>query len=171
MSVDDLPEEQRLQWSSLTTNQRRQVDDCDVENEYLLHASDRLENPLVNPITGPGRTSTMVLREFVEYQTAERAHAKATNQPEAIFQSEYMLIRLPCGDDRLSLHRVCHDIFMLDAKKEDVTFTTMEYEHTPQHSTPACGVPSFLVSILTLTAATQNRAQSLCGTQTFCASK
>eukprot|EP00965_Chrysotila_dentata_P193793 6175967-Pleurochrysis_carterae.AAC.1 len=105
------------------------------------HVSSRLENPEVNPITGPGRTAAMVNAEVQQAQQRIRKESLAEPDDEmsvkpAIFQGDYLLIRLAIGAAPLSLQRVMNGIFMSDAKLPDATFTTIEYSHTPLPGVP-----------------------------------
>lgn len=98
-----------------------------------VHMSDTLENPPVNPITGPGRTACDVARELNSYQNFLRRTARAGSGQCAaaafpIFQSDYLLVR---QEHELVLHRVAHGMMIEDATSEDVSFTTTEYAHTP----------------------------------------
>eukprot|EP00965_Chrysotila_dentata_P049669 1646963-Pleurochrysis_carterae.AAC.1 len=94
------------------------------------NASERLENPPVNPITGPGRTAAMVRADAMAYQKSSLANAQRSGGPAGIFQGNYLLIRLP-ADTGVKLHRVAHCIFYQDATAQDATFTSLEYTHVP----------------------------------------
>ena len=91
-----------------------------------------MENPAVNPITGPGRTTADVARELRAYKHDVRANAL-----NAVFQADFLFVeRLP--GLTLALHRVVHNACIRDAAMADISFTTVEYEH---HAQP--GIPVF----------------------------
>ena len=87
--------------------------------------SDEMENPPVNPITGPGRTVAVRDREVAAYRQRVRQSHR-----DAIFQSDYLFVWPPTK--QLSLHRVVNGACMTDATSEEISFTTTEYEHSVQ---------------------------------------
>lgn len=48
----------------------------------------------------------------------------------AIFQADFLFVRLP--NKEVQLHRVANGLFMIDAVESKLSFTTVEYTHTPQ---------------------------------------
>eukprot|EP00965_Chrysotila_dentata_P246062 6206933-Pleurochrysis_carterae.AAC.2 len=133
MQAKDLLEEQKLVWP--TFPQRHESAASTSTTRSAQNVSERLENPPVNPITGPGRTSAMVRTDAMAYQKLVHAAAKNSGGPEGIFQGNYLLVQLP-ADTGLTLHRVAHGIFYQDATEQDATFTTLEYTHTPAPTQP-----------------------------------
>eukprot|EP00965_Chrysotila_dentata_P059677 1979764-Pleurochrysis_carterae.AAC.1 len=91
------------------------------------NTSERLENPDVNPITGPGRPAALVRAELLAHQQSVRSTTGVDNTPPPIFQGDYLIMRSSTAAP-LTLHRVVHGIFMQNATGADVTFTTCEYE-------------------------------------------
>mmetsp|Transcript_29047 Transcript_29047/g.66744 ORF Transcript_29047/g.66744 Transcript_29047/m.66744 type:complete len:400 (-) Transcript_29047:178-1377(-) len=51
-----------------------------------------------------------------------------------VFQSDYLFVQMPGMP--LKLHQVCNGLFMQMASEEDISFTTVEYTHTPQQDVP-----------------------------------
>jgi hypothetical protein len=88
-------------------------------------SGDSMENPPVNPVTGPGRTTAEVARELTAYRTVVRAMAS-----DAVFQADFLFIERP--ELPLALHRVVHGACLADAIAPDISFTTVAYEHHPQ---------------------------------------
>lgn len=95
-----------------------------------------LENPPINPITGEGRSQNDVNKEKLAYQRRVRQKADAIGEPTPVFQADFLFVKLP--HKGVQLHRVAHGLFLVDATGDDISFTTIEYAHTPQP-----GVPGF----------------------------
>eukprot|EP00965_Chrysotila_dentata_P177202 5852499-Pleurochrysis_carterae.AAC.2 len=134
MKVEDLPEAYKLLWPVLP----RGCCQAPAEAAGSLFESDTLENPEINPITGPGRSAATVNAELRAFQSAARAEddARATDGDETlvrrVFQGEYLLMRLASGNGAaVTLHRVAHGIFHQEAADLDATFTKAEYTHAP----------------------------------------
>ena len=89
-------------------------------------ASGAMENPPVNPVTGPGRSASEVRAEVERYQSSMRA----TSAIVPIFQADFLFVRPTARD--LHLARVVHGMCIRDAAAEDISFTVTEYEHHPQ---------------------------------------
>eukprot|EP00965_Chrysotila_dentata_P253824 6211451-Pleurochrysis_carterae.AAC.2 len=108
-------------------------DDAGLRSMAPLNVSERLENPPVNPITVPGvRLASIVSVEVRCFQDQMRRLAARNTrrlwcQSLPIFQSDCLLLRLEHSTGSvLTLHRAVHGIFMQDAVKQSVTFTTAE---------------------------------------------
>lgn len=89
-----------------------------------------LQNPPINPITGDGRTATDVAKEKLAYQRRIRQRADASGDPIAVFQADFLFLKLP--HKGVQLHRVAHGLFLTDATEKELSFTTTEYAHSPQ---------------------------------------
>lgn len=93
--------------------------------------SDDLENPPVNPISGPGRSSHVIRRELDSYRAVMRRLASqgtnADGDPFPVFQSDYLLIS---KNSNVTLHRVTNGMLIDDATSKELSFTTTEYEST-----------------------------------------
>ena len=88
-----------------------------------------LENPPINPVTGPGRTATEVNRETLAYRAYIRRTA-GDDVPPPVFQSDYLFIQLKSKP--MFLARVANNCVIDDALAEDIMFTIGEYTHEPQ---------------------------------------
>jgi len=85
-----------------------------------------LENPPINPLTGPGRTTADVARDA----TAWRAYVrKQSHELEPVFQGDYLFVLPP--NQTLQLHRVASGAFIEDALSPHIHFQTSEYQQTP----------------------------------------
>ena len=123
--LSQLSADMKLVWADLPLCQPQRGPGVGVAN-----VTDAMENPAVNPITGPGRTATDVARELRAYKQGVRANAR-----NAVFQTDFLFIeRSP--DLPLALHRVVHNACLRDAVLEDISFTTVEYEHHVQPGFP-----------------------------------
>ena len=83
-----------------------------------------LENPLVNPVTGEGRTAADVTYEHEAVKSRLRDESSI-----AIFQSDYVFLKTSAG---IQLHRVANALVLDDALAPELSFTTVQYEHEPQ---------------------------------------
>lgn len=92
--------------------------------------SSMLENPPINPITGPGRTATEVQRELRGYQAWLRKTWDPSQGNFPVFQRDYLFIQLPSTP--LFLARVTHDCCLDDATSPTLKFSVSEYVHVPQ---------------------------------------
>lgn len=109
----------------------------------VLHLADDyvspgLENPIVNPITGHGRSAADVARELKSAQRMIRKRAAADMLQAAgqssgvqvpVFQGDFLLLKIGL---QVQLHRVTHGLMIEDATAMDLSFTTCEYAHSPQ---------------------------------------
>lgn len=92
-----------------------------------------LENPPINPITGPGRTATEVQRETAGYRAYVReTHGDCANPP--IFQGDYLFVQLPSKP--IFLARVVNHCIIDDALASDISIAIGEYSHEPQSRVP-----------------------------------
>lgn len=121
-----LPEHEQLKWEDLPRRAPRQ---CQAELEEYV-ASSTLENPPVNPVTGPGRPSHVVERELQSYQELLRARMRDSCGRAPVFQADFLFVQLP--NKRIQLHRVSHGLFIDDATATDLSFSTLEYSPTPE---------------------------------------
>lgn len=96
------------------------------------HVSDEMENPPVNPVTGPGRTAADVAGELEAYKQRIRTDGRLKLSP--IFQADFLFIRLPNGN--VGLHRVVNGLCIEASVARDVAFTTVEYHHNSQDGFP-----------------------------------
>ncbi|KAL3933798.1 MAG: hypothetical protein SGPRY_000125 [Prymnesium sp.] len=110
------------------------------DNTYLQGVGSHLENPPINPIVGPGRTTAEVERELRGYQAwMRRNRDDARVECTPVFQGDYLIMTLPTSP--LFLARVVHNCCIDDATNPELTFTAAEYLHTPQqHVTGLFGV-------------------------------
>lgn len=92
--------------------------------------NNHLENPPINPITGHGRTAADVQRDRERYEHEVREEADITGGDPAIFQADFIFVKLP--HKGVQLHRVANGLYIDDAVLHDISFTTAEYTHTPQ---------------------------------------
>lgn len=95
-----------------------------------MRVSNALENPPINPITGHGRTAADVRREKDAYQQSAREAAVASEGEAAIFQGDFIFVKLQ--HKGVQLHRVANGLCIQDATDVQLSFTTAEYAHTPQ---------------------------------------
>lgn len=92
-----------------------------------------LENPPINPVTGPGRTATEVQRETEGYRAYVRQrHGERANPP--VFQGDYIFVQLPSKP--IFLARVVGHCIIDDALANDISITIGEYSHEPQQRVP-----------------------------------
>ena len=89
--------------------------------------SDEMENPPVNPVTGPGRTAAEVAREVAEYRA--RIRDEDSSHP-PLFQADFVFAIPPGGS--LGLHRVAHGACLYRSTAAEIAFTTVEYQHHSQ---------------------------------------
>ena len=120
--TNQLPADMKLQWLDLPTCQSATLVPV---SGMTLGTSGALENPAVNPVTGPGRTSADVQRELRTHQAMQRR-----SDGTAIFQADFLFIRLASGE--LQLHRVAHGLCVYAATAPFISFTTVEYVHHAQ---------------------------------------
>ncbi|KAL3920092.1 MAG: hypothetical protein SGPRY_005382, partial [Prymnesium sp.] len=69
-------------------------------------------------------------REAAEYRAAIRQSALESGGIQPIFQADFLLVQLPGAP--LALHTVCNATFLQSACDEEMSLTTVAYEHTPQ---------------------------------------
>ena len=101
------------------------------DNTYLQGVGSHLENPPINPIVGPGRTTAEVERELRGYQAwMRRNRDDARVECTPVFQGDHLIMTLPTSP--LFLARVVHNCCIDDATNPELTFTAAEYLHTPQ---------------------------------------
>jgi hypothetical protein len=125
---NQLAAELKPKWAELPTFVQRRVH-IRKDSSVLDGVSTMLENPPVNPFTGPGRTGTEVERETAAYRAyIRREHGNGRHPP--VFQGDYLFVQLQ--GKPIFLARVVHDCFMDDALSADISFTIGEYEHKPQ---------------------------------------
>lgn len=118
----------KLEWMDLPKQMPRRPMQFNVQDAQV---SRTLENPPINPITGHGRTAADVQRERDAYQREMRDRAAGRGERlKAIFQADFLFVRLP--EKGVQLHRVANGLFIQDAMEEKLSFTTVEYAHTPQ---------------------------------------
>eukprot|EP00965_Chrysotila_dentata_P023175 768301-Pleurochrysis_carterae.AAC.7 len=90
MAPDDLADNEQLSWTALKQNGtiiRRADDDWGVDGASdAMNSSERLENPKVDPITGPGRTASMKAADTRAHHAAMREYARTHNCRPPIFQ-------------------------------------------------------------------------------------
>lgn len=127
-----LADEHKLQWRTLPRRAPVSMSSSFV-GSHRHATSDALENPPVNPITGPGRSAADVAREVDSYRSFMRRNNGSEMNNYPIFQADFLLIR---HGSQLVLHRVTHGLMIEDAQSEKLSFTTTEYEHTPQQGVP-----------------------------------
>ena len=122
--LSQLRADMKLAWADLPLCQPQRGGPA--QELQFANTTDAMENPAVNPITGPGRTTADVARELRAYKQDVRANAL-----NALFQADFLFVeRLP--DLPLALHRVVHNQCLRDAVLKDISFTTVEYEHHAQ---------------------------------------
>lgn len=94
---------------------------------------DMVENPVVNPIYGAGRSSNQVCTELHTYQQEQRILAENSGEMAPIFLGEYLFLWIRRGVQQGSvvLGRVC-GIPAGGALKQQDCVDVLEYEHTPQ---------------------------------------
>eukprot|EP00965_Chrysotila_dentata_P106158 3506354-Pleurochrysis_carterae.AAC.1 len=114
LPADNLPEDEQLIFPDFPSRTAQQA--AAREGRSLRNLSERMENPPVNPITGPGRTQAAVNVDLWHYQDAVRARAEEEKQlPDPThgpnFQADYVLLRIGTGTAAgISLHCVVHRI-------------------------------------------------------------
>eukprot|EP00965_Chrysotila_dentata_P186140 6145824-Pleurochrysis_carterae.AAC.2 len=83
MQAADLSENDQLEWiQDLTLNMNRPPADgayATGDNLGVVNIAERVENPDVDPITGPGRTAAMVRADILRHQ--EEARTQSAAQP------------------------------------------------------------------------------------------
>lgn len=132
--MNQLPAEKRMKWTPLPVRTCATVHS--QSESRARHFSSALENPPINPVTGPGRTAADVARELNSYRATQRrlcgglGDGTQTNYP--IFQADFLLIRKSSDAGHVALHRVTHGLTLEDATNSEISFTTTEYEHSPQ---------------------------------------
>lgn len=132
-----LPDFDELDWKDLPRRTPRQ---CVAEvDEYV--ASSTLENPPVNPLTGPGRGSHVVDRELASYQEGLRFRAARHGWVQPVFQADFIFVQLP--HKKVALHRVSNGLYIDNATAKDLSFSTIEYTQTPE--TTALGMDGDLI--------------------------
>lgn len=94
--------------------------------------------------------------ELREYQSAIREQEQAQGYS-AVFQADFLLLKVP--NKGVQLHRVACGVWIIDALHPDVSFTTAEYDHTPQE-----GVPGLWGTFEAARNATYNPADKKSGT-------
>ena len=122
--TEQLPPAQKLVWHELPRFTPARGAPAAVE----AYATNEMENPPVNPVTGHGRTSAQVQREVAAYR--QRTRSTATLERPAVFQADFLFVQPPGGS--LSLQRVANGIWITDATDANISFTTVEYVHHPQ---------------------------------------
>lgn len=136
-NLQDLPIDEQLKWMDLPQQTRVRATPGDANIDDI---SCTLENPPVNPITGPGRTAADVQRELLGHQEAVRGGADSLSNT-AIFQADFVLAQMP--GEQPTLQRVANGLCIDDATAADVSFTTAVYAATPE--TQAHGLAGDLV--------------------------
>lgn len=96
----------------------------------IPHPSARLENPPVDPTYGFGRSTYVRDREVEEFRAAMRHESEANNTITPVFQADYLLVQFQGSP--ITLHSVSNGVILHRATDADLSFTTVEYEHTPQ---------------------------------------
>ena len=119
--ASQLADGQKLVWVDLP---RRNQNATPATAQGLHGTSSSVENPPINPMTGPGRSNADVQRELAALHRHVRIHA-----PHAIFQGDYLFTRI---SGRLELSRVANSCFLDQAEADNLTFTTTTYEHHEQ---------------------------------------
>lgn len=127
-ACDQLPPSEQLKWRALPRRARKRAEG---PARSFRMASSTLENPPINPVTGPGRTSAQVEEDLEEYQSEVRLRASA-DEPTPVFQADYLFLQLPSKP--VSLHRVCNGLFIEDATAEEISFSTLEFTTTKDTS-------------------------------------
>ena len=119
-----LAPELKPKWDELPTITNRPSTQFNV----LEGVGNALENPPINPVTGPGRTATEVRRETLAYRSFVRRSAGLSVQP--VFQQDYLFVQIPSKP--MFLARVVNHCNIDDALSDKITFTVGEYVHEPQ---------------------------------------
>eukprot|EP00965_Chrysotila_dentata_P152116 5026546-Pleurochrysis_carterae.AAC.1 len=123
----------KLVWVELPQCQQRRATHASASyfasSAELIGISRALENLVVNPITGPGRSAADVQREKRAHQSHVREAAADTDYP-AVFQADYLFVQIYGRE--LQLHRVAHGLVIEEAMAPNISFSTAEYTHTPQ---------------------------------------
>ena len=154
-----LPEELRLPWEPLPRRAPRQVAD-DLEEYGGL--SSCLENPPINPISGPGRKPSEVLKELDAYKhhMREGGECYAEGSPPAIFQGDYFFGQMPGRS--LALFRVCNGATLANCVDINISFTAVEYEQTPHPLMDAFGFGAHFYRSKMLATTPRTRGRALC---------
>eukprot|EP00965_Chrysotila_dentata_P164672 5436739-Pleurochrysis_carterae.AAC.1 len=97
-----LPAGKKLVWSELPRVRCGRPASAFSSARSVGGVSSALENPVINPITGLGRSSADVQRELRAHQARVRRDAEDTPYP-AVFQADYLFVQLP--NRELELHR------------------------------------------------------------------
>ena len=93
--------------------------------------SANLENPVINPTHGYGRSAGEVAREARAFREAARANATGVTP---IFKGDYLFVQLPGSS--AALHQVCNGALLERATHEEMSFSTVEFTHSPQQLVP-----------------------------------
>ena len=128
--MEQLSPSQKLQWRELPRYVPTRGCNKSTADAYV--ASDHMENPPVNPVTGLGRSNADVQRELVAYQ--QRIRSSATPGQPPLFQADFLFVR-PTGAS-LALHRVVHGACLYTATDPDLEISTTAYAHHPQSDFP-----------------------------------
>lgn len=84
----------RLRWCPLPAASHTQLPRSAASSSLAtVQGLDMIENPPVNPIEGPGRSSHAIAKEIVSYQEHLRLSASSTSAPPPVFQADFLLLR------------------------------------------------------------------------------
>ena len=122
-----LPAAMQLTWKVLCKRTPEERREKDIVRQLRRAVSGALENPPVNPIAGNGRTEADVRRDLLQYQ--DHLRTEPLRLHEALFQADYIFVRLP--GKPLCLQRVCSGLFIEDAIDAEITFQTLQYALVP----------------------------------------
>ena len=107
---------------------------CTETPEIRTHILDgvgtSLENPPINPVTGPGRTNAEVRRETIAYRSFIRRMSGGGATVVPVFQGDYVFVQLPSKP--IFLSRIVNSCNIDDAISETIMFTIGEYSHDVQ---------------------------------------
>ena len=102
---------------------------CLCMQRYAVRThSNVLENPVVNPVTGKGRTAADVTYEL----NMHRAHMRTVHL-NAVFQADFIFTNI---GGSVQLCRVANGLCLVDAVADNIKFTAVELEHHPQAGFP-----------------------------------
>ena len=93
-------------------------------------ATTALENPPINPVTGPGRTGTEVQRETAGYREYIRRTNMLIGAQTPVFLGDYLFVQLPSKP--VFLARVTGTCFIDEASADRISITIGEYSHEAQ---------------------------------------
>ena len=130
-----LPDSMQLKWKSLRKRNAPVAKDGEGVRTLGRAVSGALENPPINPIVGPGHTEAERAAELKQYKAYMRG--LQARKYEALFQADYVFLRLPSKP--LSLHRVCSGLFIEDSIAPDITFQSLAYSLLPATEQTASG--------------------------------